>query len=166
MNNKYFFGLIFFLFIAVALLLKEDSVKEATITHKISAEHIKAIEDKGISEVIEETSDSAQTTDLPVKDEPWEENVKVQLKRQAMDDNVEVNIIKESALFWEEMGTSIEANTIKVQLRTPAGETTSFRALIDSNTGKVLRTWDRPVLDPINPRERSGIRINSRYHTR
>lgn len=166
MNNKYLFGLIFFLFIAVALLLKEDSVKEATITHKISDEHIKAIEDKGVSEVIEETSDSAEATALPALDEPWEENVKVQLKRQAMDDSVEVNIIKESTLFWEEMGTSIEANTIKVQLRTPAGETTSFRALIDSNTGKVLRTWDRPVLDPINPRERSGIKINSRYHTR
>lgn len=166
MNNKYLFGLILFIFVTVALLLKEDSVKEASVTHKIPTEHIKAIEDKGVSEVIEETNDSAEATVIPSIDEPWEENVKVHLKRQAMDDNVEVDIIKESTLFWEEMGTSIEANTIKVQLRTPAGETTSFRALIDANTGKVLRTWDRPVLDPINPRERSGIKINARYHTR
>lgn len=166
MNNKYLFGLFFFLCIAIALLLKKDSVKEMSITHKISDEHIKAIEDKGVSEVTDESSDSVEATTSPILEEPWEENVKVQIKRQAMDDNIEVNVTKESTLFWEEMGTSIEANTIKVQLRTPAGETTSFRALIDSNTGKVLRTWDRPVLDPINPREQSGIKINARYHTR
>lgn len=167
MNKKYLAAFVLITIAILTLLFKERPAREMSVTHKIPKEHIKVVEDKDISEAIEENQGSTEASvdDIIVgPEEHWEEHVKVQLKRQAFDDSVEVDITKENSIFWEELGTPIEANTIKVQLRNPAGETTSFRALIDSNTGKILRTWDRPVIDPINPRERRGIKVSPRYH--
>lgn len=40
---------------------------------------------------------------------------------------------------------------------------TTFRVLVDSQTGKILRNWDQPVIDPINPRQNFRLKIDPRY---
>lgn len=40
---------------------------------------------------------------------------------------------------------------------------TTFRVLVDSQTGKILRNWDQPVIDPVNPRQNFRLKIDPRY---
>lgn len=168
--NRYIAFLIIIVVVAL-VLLKEKGEHKRVVVHTISTEQIveideaeekRKMEDKPLIETT--SSDEQSLIDEVLPDEEWEENIKSQLIRQAYDENLDVQIIKEKSLTWEEMGRPIEVESVKISLRNPAGETSTFRALVEQNTGKILRTWDRPVIDPINPRERNGIKISPLYH--
>ncbi|HLT21844.1 MAG TPA: hypothetical protein VKZ84_00305 [Bacteriovoracaceae bacterium] len=168
--NKY----IIFLFIGLAalfLLMRGEAEHKKTVIHKISSEQITEIDEKEEKKIreaenslLETTSSSDSYSDENEHDKVWEENVKAQLLRQAYDDSFDISITKEDSFSWKELGRPIKVKSVKVQLRNMAGETSSFRAIVDPSNGKILRTWDRPVIDPINPRESRGIKLNPLYH--
>lgn len=168
--NKYA-SLIIIAIVVAFTFFKEKGEHKKVVIHTISNEQIIEVDEK--EERIRADKDKAllDTTSLndisheeEENDRIWEENVRSHLLRQSMDEEFEVKITKEKSFTWEGMGNSIEVDSIKVSLRNPAGETSTFRAIVDHNTGKVLRTWDRPIFDPINPRERRGIKLNLLYH--
>ncbi|MFA5584695.1 MAG: hypothetical protein WDA09_10825 [Bacteriovoracaceae bacterium] len=168
--NRYFI----FLFLGLAalfLLMRGEAEHKKTVIHKISSEQIKEIDEKEEKKIREAESTLPETTsttdshsDKSDIDQIWEENVKAQLLRQAYDDSFDIQITKEDSFSWKELGKPIQVKSVKVQLRNMAGETSSFRAIVDPSNGKILRTWDRPVFDPINPRESRGIKLNPLYH--
>lgn len=169
--NKYL--LLFIFSLAVFLLLFQGSAEhKKTVVHTISSDQIMEIDDKEekrLKEAEAATFDSKSSPDsyfesTEVYDKTWEDNVKSSILRQAFDSDFEVSVVKEKSFLWKELGNEIEVDSVKVSLRNPAGETSTFRAIVDHNTGKVLRTWDRPIFDSINPRERPGIKLNPLYH--
>ncbi|HLW56651.1 MAG TPA: hypothetical protein VKY27_04655 [Bacteriovoracaceae bacterium] len=168
--NKY--APLFLIAVVIILVVFRGSTEDKKVViHTISNDHIVEVDEKEESTVAEKEKspfDIATSTDLTHEEEEndriWEENVRSHLLRQAFDDDFEVKITKENSFTWEELGNSILVDSIKVSLRNPAGETSTFRAIVDHNTGKVLRTWDRPIFDPVNPRERRGIPLNPLYH--
>lgn len=169
--NKY--APLFLIVVVIILVLFRGNTEEKKVViHTISNEQIIEVDEKEESTILEKEKspfDVTTSNDLNYEEEDndriWEENVKTHLLRQAFDNDFEVKITKEKSFTWEELGNSILVDSIKVSLRNPAGETSSFRAIVDHNTGKILRTWDRPIFDPINPRERRGIPLNPLYHS-
>lgn len=164
MNKRTF--LIFTLLALALFFFKEKAEHKKTVVHKISDEQIKEIDEKEEKQILKRKALSKETSSIIEDDEDpnWQENVKTNILRQTSDPHVDIQLTKEKSFVWEELGTPIEVSSVKVSLRNIAGETSTFRALIDQNTGKVLRTWDRPVFDPINPREVPGIKLSPLYH--
>lgn len=96
--------------------------------------------------------------------EDWQSKVEVALKLQGGDALKDVSIKKVESLVWIYNGVALNAESIEVTLKNEKGERTSFRAMVDSQNGKILQTWDQPVFDPINPHEKQfGIRVDPRY---
>ena len=167
--NKYL--LLTFIFAAIILLLiQRGGEHKEVVVHKISSEQIREIDEKEEKRILEaeksalDTSSTEAVSDEYDHEKAWEENIKSNLLRQSFDENYDIKLTKESSFTWDELGAPIDVDSVKVSLRNPSGETSSFRALIDKNNGKILRTWDRPVIDPINPREKRGIKLNPLYH--
>jgi hypothetical protein len=93
----------------------------------------------------------------------WQAKVEDSLLAQGGADLKEVVITKESSYIWVWEGTPLYVEAVRVQLKNQNNETVNFRALIDSGTGKILKTWDHPVVDSGNPRKK-GYRVDPRYH--
>lgn len=164
--NRYIL-LLFVILATLPFLFKDGAEHKKTVIHKIDDDQIKEINEKEEKQITENNVQANETNPLATDDSEdyhWQESVKSNILRQSFDQDVEIKLIKEKSFTWKEFGKPIEVERIKVSLRNPAGETSNFRALVDQNTGKILRTWDRPVFDPINPRQNKGIKLNPLYH--
>lgn len=94
----------------------------------------------------------------------WKEKVTEGLKAQGGEDLKEINIEKVESLIVVQDGRALNAESVKVILKNQKGEESSFRALVDSQTGKILESWDRPVIDPANPRQEFGLKVDPRNY--
>lgn len=168
--NKYI-PLLAIAIVVLLVLFKDNAEHKKVVIHTVPTEQIVEIDEIEAKKIVEpenakeavSTNDSI-TSETVEQDEVWEENIKTHLLRQALDENLQIDIVKEKTVTLEEFGRPIKADSVKINLRNPAGESSSFRALVDHHTGKILRTWDRPVFDPVNPREIRGIKVNPLYH--
>jgi hypothetical protein len=97
--------------------------------------------------------------------ETWKENVERALRVQGASSLKEVEIIKVESLIWVQHGIALYVESVKIGLVNQKGETTRFDALVDSQSGKILQTFNHPVIDPANPREQFRVKIDPRYHT-
>lgn len=95
--------------------------------------------------------------------EHWEEGVEHALKAQGGDAIKDITITKIESLIWTQPGFAINVESVVIGITNLKGERTSFRALVDSENGKIIQTWDQPVIDSINPRENMGIKVDPRY---
>lgn len=94
----------------------------------------------------------------------WQEGLESTLKDLGGESLAKIDINKMDSFIWSQDGIALNVESVKVTLTDEAGETTSFKAMVDSETGKILQTWDQPVMDPANPREKWGIKLDPRYH--
>ena len=94
----------------------------------------------------------------------WEEKLEDALRDQGGPNVGEIQIKKVESLILAQDGLALNVTSAIVTLENEKKEKTTFRVLVDSETGKVLQNWDQPVIDPINPREGFGIKLDSRYH--
>jgi hypothetical protein len=53
--------------------------------------------------------------------------------------------------------------SVIITLENTRGEISKFNALIDSQNGKIIQTWNQPTVDPSSPRDNPGVRIDPRY---
>jgi hypothetical protein len=93
----------------------------------------------------------------------WQQQLEAVLWQQGGDELKAVDVVKERSLIWKNEGISLHVESVRITLTNNKQESTSFRALVDSQTGKILETWDQPVIDPINPREGHRIKLDPRY---
>jgi hypothetical protein len=93
----------------------------------------------------------------------WPEQLEKGLRTQGGDALKELKIEKVQSLIWNHQGINLHVESVRITLTNDRNEKTSFRALVDSQNGKILQTWDQPVIDPINPRNNFAIRIDPRY---
>ena len=105
--------------------------------------------------------------DIQLANEPtdeWEEKLEETLRSQGGSALKEVIIRKTESLIWLQDGVALNVESATVNLKDDKGYETKFRVLVDSQTGKILKNWDQPVVDPINPRENFGLKLDPRYH--
>lgn len=92
----------------------------------------------------------------------WEQKLEANLKHQAPNLK-EINIEKENSLVWMRDNNALLVESVKISLKNQHNSYSSFRALVDSQTGKVLETWDRTINDPLDRSTQFGIKIDPRY---
>lgn len=93
----------------------------------------------------------------------WEAKLHGSLKQQAPNLK-EIKIEKENSLVWMRDNNALLVETVKISLKNQQDSQTSFRAMVDSQTGKVLETWDRTIVDPVDKSSQFGIKIDPRYN--
>lgn len=75
----------------------------------------------------------------------------------------ELKITPLESLIWVHEGKSLNVETAKISFKAPDGREISFKAMVDSQTGKILQTWDQPVFDDFSHKDKSGIKLDPRY---
>jgi hypothetical protein len=93
----------------------------------------------------------------------WEDKLTESLKAQGGDAVTNIQIKKVASLIWVQNGSGINVESVVITIKGKAEEESLFKALVDSQTGKILETWDRPVVDPINPRKAFRLKVDPRY---
>jgi hypothetical protein len=88
----------------------------------------------------------------------WEEKLESKLKEQAGDSLKDITIVKERSLIWMRDQNPLHVEAVRISMTNQQDEKASFRALVDSQTGKVLESYDQTIFDPADVR--AGIRLN------
>lgn len=93
----------------------------------------------------------------------WEKRLETSLKVQGGSELKEIKIKKEKSLVWMRDENPLMVESVVVTLTNQQDVASSFRALVDSQTGKVLESWDRTVFEPAPGAEESRFKLDSRY---
>lgn len=104
---------------------------------------------------------------LKVANQPssyWEKELKESLLHQGGAAVKDIKVTKIDSFVWAHEGVALYVESVIVTLRNEKNVPTTFRVLVDAQTGKILKNWDHPVIDPVNPREGFRIKIDPRYH--
>lgn len=67
------------------------------------------------------------------------------------------------SFIWAHEGVALFVESVIVTIKNDKDEETTFRVLVDAQTGKILQNWDRPVIDPANPRSTFKVKLDPRY---
>jgi hypothetical protein len=165
--------LIFIMVIAVIILrmqepqkVESSSVKDSpdftSSTGRISSPQARKV--SSLPPVKEAQSLPSENVQIAHQISPhWEEELTEQLKSQGGSSLKEVKVKKIDSVIWKQHNLTLQAESVIVSLKNKQGEEVSFRAMVDSQTGKILESWDRPVVDPLNPREGFGLKLDPRY---
>jgi hypothetical protein len=94
----------------------------------------------------------------------WDEKLEKTIRSQGGDGVKDVQLKSVDSFIWTQDGQSLFVESVIVTLKKPNNEEISFRVLVDSQTGKILKNWDQPIFDPANPRDNFKIKIDPRYH--
>ena len=93
----------------------------------------------------------------------WEKNLEKTLSVHGGTDLKDINIQKISSFIWKQHNLLLNVESVLIKIANQKGEQTSFKAIVDAQTGKILQTWDQPVFDHVNPRENFGIKLDPRH---
>lgn len=93
----------------------------------------------------------------------WENLLTTSLKAQAGNTLKELKIVKEKSLIWTRDDVPLHVQSVIVMMTNNQDVQSSFKALVDSQTGKVLETWDQSIFDPANVREGFRFKLDPRY---
>ncbi len=93
----------------------------------------------------------------------WEKKLTQSLKAQAGNSLKELEIKKERSLVWTRDENALLVESVVVSMTNTQDVSSSFRALVDSQTGKVLETWDRTIFDPMDKSGEFKFKLDPRY---
>lgn len=96
-------------------------------------------------------------------DPQWQSHLHKALKAQAGKSLKEIKIVKEKSFVYKKDQIPLHVESVLITLTNQQNATSSFRALVDSQTGKVLETWDRPIFDPADVRQGFRFKLDPRY---
>lgn len=105
---------------------------------------------------------TAKAANIPSPE--WKENLESTIRLQGGDAVKDVILNKVDSFVWSHEGISLFVESVIVTIKNHRNEETTFKVLVDAQNGKILRNFERPVFDPVNPKEGFKIRIDPRYH--
>jgi|GEM_PF-2042478 len=94
----------------------------------------------------------------------WDKGLENAIRNQGGEGIKDVQLKSVDSFIWTQDGQSLFVESVIVSFKKPNNEEISFRVLVDSETGKILKNWDQPIFDPANPRDNFRIKIDPRYH--
>lgn len=94
----------------------------------------------------------------------WKENLEKTLRAQGGSFIKDIEIEKVDSFDWKVGNVDVRVDSIKVSLKNVKGQRSSFRAIVDASNGKILQTWDQPIIDNFSANAGGTIKIDSRYH--
>lgn len=105
----------------------------------------------------------ASTGYANVPSKEWETLLTDSLKAQGGDSLKDIKIVKEKSMVWTRDDVQLHAQSVVVTLTNKQEVQSSFRAVVDSQTGKVLETWDQSIFDPADVRGGFRFKLDPRY---
>lgn len=96
--------------------------------------------------------------------ENWKPALEKALIAQGGSDVKDINIEKLDSFIWTESGVALYVETVKITLKNQQNSSVSFNAMVDSETGKILKNWNQPVIDNFDKKDNFKVRIDPRYH--
>lgn len=100
----------------------------------------------------------------PVSSPEWKELLEENLRAQGGDEIEEIKIDKVDSFVWSHEGVSLNVDSVVITISGRQNQRTKFRAIVDPRNGKILNSWDRPIVEYADPSKRRGIKIDPRYH--
>lgn len=94
----------------------------------------------------------------------WKKQLEKNLIVQASGTLKNAEIDKVDSFNWRMGKVDVKVDSIIVKLEHVKGHRSSFRAIVDASNGKILQTWDQPVLDNFDSKTRYGVKVDPRYH--
>lgn len=94
----------------------------------------------------------------------WEPALEESLRLQGGKELKDIKLNKVDSFVWNHDGVALFVESVIVTIKNSKNEETIFRVLVDAQSGKILKNWDQPVIDPVNPRQGFRIKIDPRYH--
>jgi hypothetical protein len=166
MTNKKKLGL--FIFGAACLIgISQESKIVSTIKNTAS---IQKTENKESRQTVDHNNEPVMVARNPASvsyvntpSPEWESKLKNSLKEQGGNLIKEINVKKERSLVYVKDENSLQVESVVITVKNQLNVQSSFRALVDSQTGKVLESWDRTIFDPANVREGLKIKLDPRY---
>jgi hypothetical protein len=89
--------------------------------------------------------------------------LELSLKAQGGENLKEIKIEREKSLIWIKDEQALMVESVLVSLTNQQDSHSSFRALVDSQTGKILESWDRTLFDPATSKEGFRFKLDPRY---
>lgn len=96
--------------------------------------------------------------------EDWKPALEKALLAQGGDKIKDIKMEKVDSFIWTESDVALHVESVKVTLKNERDHSVSFNVLVDSETGKILKNWNQPVIDHFNQKDHMKIRIDPRYH--
>lgn len=93
----------------------------------------------------------------------WQKSVKKALLLQAGGKLKDLKINTVESLVWIQNQTPLNVESVMISFRDPQNREIAFRALVDSQSGRLLQTWDQPVMDDFQNDSNEGIGLDPRY---
>lgn len=112
--------------------------------------------------------ESEEVKDLVVRNvvsPKWEDGLRKSLSLQGGNSLKSISVQKNESLIWVQDGGALNVESVTVKLKDFSDRETSFRAMVDSSNGKIIQTWDQPIIDDYHRNEESGIKLDPRYHS-
>lgn len=94
----------------------------------------------------------------------WKKSLEKSLMVQAGGNLKKADIEMVDSFDWKIGKANIKVDSIVVKLEHKKGHRSSFRAIVDASSGKILQTWDHPVIDNFTGKD-AGITLDPRYHS-
>lgn len=170
MTKKKYQALAALTIVASAYFFFQDRKVLEEVPSKISATHSPAQPNQIVKQAALETGvvavarTPASVGYVNIPSPEWQERLEESLKEQAGDSLKEIQIKKERSFVWKMDSSPIMVESVVVTMTNKQEAQSSFRALVDAQTGKVLETWDRTIFDPADANKaRLGIALDPRY---
>jgi hypothetical protein len=94
----------------------------------------------------------------------WEKNLESTIRNQGGKALKEISFNKIDSFIWVHEGIALFVESVIVTIKNDKNAETTFRVLVDAQSGKILKNWDQPVFDTANPRSKFKVKIDPRYH--
>lgn len=165
MTKKKHIGIILFSALVVFIFWKaKSSQNDKQVTAPLpttkSSPEIKVMDPK--RNLVERTPASMGYVNQPSLD--WEKKLETSLKEQAGNSLKEIKIKKEKSLVLMRDENPLLVESVIITLTNHKKSESTFRALVDSQTGKVLESWDRTIVDPSQIKEDGfKVKLDPRY---
>lgn len=93
----------------------------------------------------------------------WEDRLEASLKAQGGGSLKTIQIKTEKSFVWDREENPLFVQSVVVTLTNQQEAQSSFRAIVDAQTGKILETWDQTISDPADVRGGFRIKLDPRY---
>jgi hypothetical protein len=148
-------------------LFKKDGTLDVSFASKVPVKQavstVQVLERQIIDQhkkVINRLPASASYRNSPAHD--WEEKLESKLKEQAGSSLKEIKITKERSLIWMRDANPLHVEAVRISMTNQQDVEASFSALVDSQTGKVLESYNQTIFDPADVRAEFRLNLDQR----
>lgn len=148
---------------ASQVLTQTNNPTQAPMKKNVGSVHINTTPTNSDATKVQGRFPSSAGYSMNVPSTQWQQRLEETFKEQAGESLKKVVIKRERSFIWNKDNTPLHVEMVVVKLTSNQDVESSFRAVVDSQTGKILETFDRTIFDPAEVRAEAQIKLDPRY---